>query len=229
MFAALTVGALLRGRAGAPARASARAPRSPGSAVLRNWRLAAAFAVVPSLDRRSIAPRVARARDRRRAARLRRARGRGAGSRPGGRHAAAAARHPGCARDRRRGARDRVARGASREPLRAERRAISAWRCSPRRAATSARRSRRRSRTSPRTRGSRSPSSTRSRRPSSGGAWRSRAARSPSPSIADGTVLAKGTFNNLAQLESVLATAERRAERGAERGADGAWELPIGA
>ena len=30
----------------------------------------------------------------------------------------------------------------------------------------------------------------------------------------DGTVLAKGTFNNLAQLESVLATAERRrAER----------------
>ena len=26
----------------------------------------------------------------------------------------------------------------------------------------------------------------------------------------DGTVLAKGTFNNLAQLESVLATAERR-------------------
>ena len=30
----------------------------------------------------------------------------------------------------------------------------------------------------------------------------------------EGTVLAKGTFNNLAQLESVLATAERRrAER----------------
>ena len=27
----------------------------------------------------------------------------------------------------------------------------------------------------------------------------------------DGTVLAKGTFNDLAQLESVLATAERRA------------------
>jgi hypothetical protein len=26
----------------------------------------------------------------------------------------------------------------------------------------------------------------------------------------DGTVLAKGTFNNLAQLESVVATAERR-------------------
>jgi hypothetical protein len=26
----------------------------------------------------------------------------------------------------------------------------------------------------------------------------------------EGTVLAKGTFNNLAQLESVLATAERR-------------------
>jgi hypothetical protein len=36
----------------------------------------------------------------------------------------------------------------------------------------------------------------------------------------DGTVLAKGTFNNLAQLESVLATAERRASAAA-------WE-PIG-
>jgi Methylamine utilisation protein MauE len=31
----------------------------------------------------------------------------------------------------------------------------------------------------------------------------------------DGMVLAKGTFNNLAQLESVLATAQRRRERGA--------------
>ncbi len=44
----------------------------------------------------------------------------------------------------------------------------------------------------------------------------------------DGTVLAKGTFNNLAQLESVLATAVRR------RGGDGSTEaklgrLPIGA
>ena len=29
----------------------------------------------------------------------------------------------------------------------------------------------------------------------------------------DGTVLAKGTFNNLAQLESVLATAERAGAR----------------
>ena len=36
----------------------------------------------------------------------------------------------------------------------------------------------------------------------------------------DGTVLAKGTFNNLAQLESVLATAERRAS-------GAAWE-PVG-
>ena len=34
---------------------------------------------------------------------------------------------------------------------------------------------------------------------------------------ADGTVLAKGTFNTGAQLESVLAAAERRAGRGAER------------
>ena len=40
-------------------------------------------------------------------------------------------------------------------------------------------------------------------------------ARSPSPSIPTGVVLAKGTFNNLAQLESVVATAERRrADRG---------------
>jgi hypothetical protein len=33
----------------------------------------------------------------------------------------------------------------------------------------------------------------------------------------DGTVLAKGTFNNLAQLESVLATAERRRAEGRPR------------
>ena len=44
-------------------------------------------------------------------------------------------------------------------------------------------------------------------------AWRE--ARVPGSPFAvalalDGTVLAKGTFNNLAQLESVLATAERR-------------------
>jgi hypothetical protein len=39
----------------------------------------------------------------------------------------------------------------------------------------------------------------------------------------DGTVLAKGTFNNLAQLESVLATAERRrGERDLARGVIGA-------
>jgi Methylamine utilisation protein MauE len=39
----------------------------------------------------------------------------------------------------------------------------------------------------------------------------------------DGKVLAKGTFNNLAQLESVIATAERRRVGGieADRGADG--------
>jgi hypothetical protein len=37
----------------------------------------------------------------------------------------------------------------------------------------------------------------------------------------DGTVLAKGTFNNLAQLESVIATAERRRAEGTEANADG--------
>ena len=50
--------------------------------------------------------------------------------------------------------------------------------------------------------------------PRSGASSRSPAAPSPSPSTSDGTVLAKGTFNNLAQLESVLATAERRRARG---------------
>jgi len=51
----------------------------------------------------------------------------------------------------------------------------------------------------------------------------------------DGTVLAKGTFNNLAQLESVLATAERRRAQGIPQGAEGdsveakAGRLPIGA
>jgi hypothetical protein len=38
----------------------------------------------------------------------------------------------------------------------------------------------------------------------------------------DGTVLAKGTFNNLAQLESVVAAAQRRA-------ADGAFVESLGA
>ena len=47
-------------------------------------------------------------------------------------------------------------------------------------------------------------------RPRSGASSGFRGARSRSPSIGEGTVLAKGTFNNLAQLESVLATAERR-------------------
>ena len=42
-----------------------------------------------------------------------------------------------------------------------------------------------------------------------------------------GTVLAKGTFNNLAQLESVLATAERRRSNGVTERALGG--LPIGA
>src|SRR5262249_36014895 len=36
----------------------------------------------------------------------------------------------------------------------------------------------------------------------------------------DGTVLAKGTFNNLAQLESVLATAERRSKQGVSPSGD---------
>lgn len=46
----------------------------------------------------------------------------------------------------------------------------------------------------------------------------------------DGTVLAKGTFNNLAQLESVLATAERRRREGTPEASDsGLRGLPIGA
>ncbi len=42
----------------------------------------------------------------------------------------------------------------------------------------------------------------------------------------DGTVLAKGTFNSLAQLESVLATAERRRAAGVPAGKDSTEELP---
>jgi hypothetical protein len=50
----------------------------------------------------------------------------------------------------------------------------------------------------------------------------------------EGTVLAKGTFNNLAQLESVLATAERRRASGTIQGGEENGEralggLPIGA
>jgi hypothetical protein len=54
MFAALTIGALLRGRAGAPC--ACFGPRSTVSwlGVLRNLGLAAAFAVVPSVDSISI-------------------------------------------------------------------------------------------------------------------------------------------------------------------------------
>ena len=54
MFAALTVGALLRGRAGAPC--ACFGPRSTVSwlGVLRNLGLAAAFAAVPSVDSASI-------------------------------------------------------------------------------------------------------------------------------------------------------------------------------
>ena len=68
---------------------------------------------------------------------------------------------------------------------------------------------------------SRWASSTRSLRPSSGASSRSPAAPSRSRSTIDGTVLAKGTFNNLAQLESVLATAARRRAEGVpEAGTD---------
>jgi hypothetical protein len=46
----------------------------------------------------------------------------------------------------------------------------------------------------------------------------------------DATVLAKGTFNNLAQLESVLATASRRRREGTAEASDsGLGGLPIGA
>ena len=46
----------------------------------------------------------------------------------------------------------------------------------------------------------------------------------------DATVLAKGTFNNLAQLESVLATASRRRREGTAEASDsGLGGLSIGA
>ena len=86
LFAALTVGALLRGRAGAPC--ACFGPRSTVSwlGVLRNLVLAAGFALIPSIDSISIEhPGLAWHRDRRGARRLRRPRGRGARARPRGR------------------------------------------------------------------------------------------------------------------------------------------------
>lgn len=67
--------------------------------------------------------------------------------------------------------------------------------------------------------------------------WRSLAIPGSPFAIAigrDGAVLAKGTFNSLAQLESVLATAERRRSEGAPTASGGSTErrlgrLPIGA
>ena len=98
---------------------------------------------------------------------------------------------------------------------------------SPPRAATSARRSSRRSRTSPTTRMSRWASSTRSPTPT---LWRELEVPGSPFAIAldaGGTVLAKGTFNNLAQLESVLATAARRRAQGSRKQA-GPAEGPCG-
>jgi methylamine utilization protein MauE len=54
LFAALTVGALLRGRAGAPCACFGPRSRVSWLGVLRNAGLAAAFAVVPSIDSISI-------------------------------------------------------------------------------------------------------------------------------------------------------------------------------
>ena len=85
-----------------------------------------------------------------------------------------------------------------------------AWPSSPRRAVTSARRCAPRSTRSPRIR--RSPSAASTRSPSAD-AWLALDVPGSPYAVAldaQGTVLAKGTFNNLAQLESILAAGERR-------------------
>ena len=143
LFAALTVAALLRGRAGAPC--ACFGPRSKVS-----WLGVLGISSSPPHSRWS-----------RRSARSRSGRRAGCGSRsawrslacaalavavlgagPRGRDAPPPARHTGRARDRRGGAGDRLAARRTRRAPRPERARTSAWRCSPPRAAGSARRSR---------------------------------------------------------------------------------------
>ena len=100
--------------------------------------------------------------------------------------------------------------GRRSRPVRARR---CAWPCSAPRAARCARRWRRRSSTSPPIRCWPCASSTSSATRPCGRRRPCPAARTRSRSTLDGVALAKGTFNGLGQLESVLATARLR-ERG---------------
>ena len=104
IFAATMVGAILRGRAGAPCACFGARSTVGWPAVARNALLAAAFAALPALPEGELST------DEwlglglgGRAARLRRARRRGARARPRGRDAAPAPRPRGGARDRRGG------------------------------------------------------------------------------------------------------------------------------
>ena len=232
MFAALLGSALMRGKAGAPCACfGSRSTIGPLS-VLRNLALAAGFAALPLLpaddpstdEWLALGLGVA----------LAACAGlgdRGPRPRPRGRDAAPPARDAGRARDRRRGAGRRDARSGARRAPRLRR----PRRTRPRRLHLGGlpplpdARARDRER-SPWTRWSRSACST---KPPSADLWRELAVPGSPFAVApaaDGTVLAKGTFNNLAQLESVLATADRRRREGTPDAADsGLGGLPIGA
>ena len=187
MFAALTVAALLRGRAGAPCACFGPRSRVSWLGVLRNLALAAAFALVPSVDSISIGTAGLDVdRDRRRARRLRR---------PGDRGARRSPARSGCC------ASSSARRARSRSPGRGRRsaRAPEALARAPRpetgcglrprglhlrglRYLPDPRAGDRERGQGPAGRGW--PSSTRSRRRSSGASWRSPAAPSRSRSIA---------------------------------------------
>ena len=224
--------ALMRGRAGAPCACFGARSTVSALAVLRNLALAAAFAVgpVPSL-RRAQHRRLAGHRPRRRAARLRGPRRRGSGARARGRDAAASGRYPGRARDRRRG----PARSGRRSAALARRIAFeghaelglavfSSEGCHLCQTLAPAIEN-----------VARDPLVAAGVFDEAADAalWRELDVPGSPFAIAigrDATVLAKGTFNNLAQLESVLATAERRRREGTGEPVDsGLGGFPIGA
>ena len=215
MFAATMAGAMMRGRAGAPCACFGARSTVGAGAVARNLALAAGFARDPVPARRRAHHRpVARPRPRSRAARLRRARRRGPRPRPRGRDAAAAPRPRRRARDRERGpAARRTRRDCSTASIAGDDAELGlavfsspgcqdlrgdeaddrvgrpATRCSPWR---------------------------RFDEHADAGVWRALDVPGSPYAIAldrDGVVLAKGAFNNLAQLESVIATARATPRR----------------
>ena len=215
-FAATMVGAILRGRAGAPCACFGARSTVGWGAVARNLVLAA------RLRRAAVAARRASSRPTSGSASgsvvallaCAGARGRRPRARPRGRDAAAAPRPAAALEIAEEGPPlvaasrlDRALRPRARSELGARRLRLRGLPRLPRRSS-------RRSRRSPTTRCVAVATFDEAATPRSG-----RELEIPGSPFAvaldlDGTVLAKGTFNNLAQLESVLATAERRrAER----------------